>query len=234
VTLPKLRCMARHALPHLFEATLIPLGLFYVFLALVDLHGAILASLVWSYGALARRLVRRERVPGLLLLGSVGLTFRTLVAIFNGSVFFYFLQPSLTAVAIGGIFLFSIPAGCPLAERLVGDLVPLPPALMARPAIRRVFVRITLLWSFANVLNAALTIGLLLSQPVAVFVVAKTIMSMSLTGCALAVSARWFLRTARQPVRAAADETEVVGLVVVPAYAVMPAPAVMPVAAFAA
>jgi hypothetical protein len=231
VTLPKLGCMARHALPHLFEATLMPLGLFYLFLALVDLHGAILASLVWSYGALARRLVRRERIPGLLLLGSVGLTFRTLVAIFNGSVFFYFLQPSLTAVAIGGIFLFSIPAGCPLAERLVGDLFPLPPALMARPAIRRVFIRITLLWSFANVLNAVLTIGLLLSQPVAVFVVAKTVMSMSLTGCALAVSARWFLRTARQPVFAAVSETDVADM---PALVVMAAPRVMPVAAFAA
>jgi hypothetical protein len=197
--LPSLRALARHALPHLAEATLIPLGLFYAFLWLAGIPGAILASLAWSYGAVVRRLVRRERVPGLLLLGVVSITARTLAAFVSGSTFFYFLQPSLSAVAIGGIFLLSTLSHRPLAERLVGDLVPLPASLLARPAIRRVFVQITVLWAFINLLNAGLAIGLLVSQPVAVYVVAKTVMSLMVTGTALAVSARLFVRTARQP-----------------------------------
>jgi hypothetical protein len=198
VKLPPLRALVRHAVPHLVEATVIPLCLFYLFLAHVGIWGAILASLTWSYGALARRLVRGERLPGLLLLGAVGITTRTVVTFVSGSTFIYFLQPSVTTAAVGGLFILSLASRCPLAERLVGDLFPLSPALIAQPGMRRAFVRLTALWALVNFLQAGVAISLLVSQPVAVYVWARTVASLSITGTAFAISGTLLIRAARR------------------------------------
>src|SRR5256885_16974806 len=93
--LPRLRPLARHALPHVLEASLIPLGLFYLSMWLIGVWGALGVALLWSYGALLRRVITRRRVPGILVLGSLALTMRTVVAMISGSVVVYFLQPTL-------------------------------------------------------------------------------------------------------------------------------------------
>ena len=214
--IPRFRDLARHAVPHIVEATLVPMGLFYGFLWLVGVWGAILAALAWSYVAVIRRLVTGRPVPGLLVLGTVGITARTLLALASGSAFLYFLQPSLVTGVVGGVFLLSVPAGRPLAQRLAHDFVPLPIAFVRRPAIQRVFVRITLLWALVNLVNAAGAIGLLVSQPVGTYVAAKTAMSWVVTGAGVAISTWWFKRTVRlQPAPVA---------VPVPATAWAPAP----------
>src|SRR3954462_13081953 len=150
VEIPRLRTMARHALPHLIEATIVPLILFYAFLWTAGVWGALVAALVWSYMAIIRRAVTGQRITGVLVLGTLGITARTIAAFASGSTFIYFLQPSLTTVAIAGAFLLSVPAGRPLAERLAHDFVPLDPAIMRLPSVKKVFVRITLLWAFVN------------------------------------------------------------------------------------
>jgi hypothetical protein len=125
------------------------------------------------------------------------LTIRTVIAVASGSVFIYFLQPTLGTVAVAGAFLLSVPAGRPLAERLAADFVPISPDLLARPFMRRFFVRISLLWALVQLTNAAVTIWLLLSQPVATYVVAKTFVSLAATAAAIAVSTLWFTRAMR-------------------------------------
>jgi hypothetical protein len=193
--LPSLRVLARRAVPHLIEATLIPLALFYGCLWLAGTTGAILAALTWAYAALARRWLTGRPLPGLLLLGAAGLTARTAVALASGSTFVYFLQPSLTTVVVAGAFLISTRAGRPLAERLAADFVVLPPEVLASPVVRRVFVRITVLWGLVNLFNAAATIVLLLSQPMPVYVAARTIVS--LVGLAFGVvTSTWLFKRA--------------------------------------
>jgi hypothetical protein len=196
--LPRLTTMARHALPKVIEGTLIPLGIFYLVLWRAGTFGAIIAALGWCYAALAYRLATRRRVPGLLLIGAMGLTARTAVALASGSVFFYFLQPTLTGVVVAAAFLLSVPAGHPLAARLAADFFPLPPDLVRCAAVRRVFARITLLWALVNLCNAAATLALLLTQPVWVFVAAKTGVSGFMVAVGVAVSTIWFRRTLRR------------------------------------
>jgi intracellular septation protein A len=195
--IPRVRTLARHALPRVIESTIIPVGLFYVFLRVAGVWGAVIAGLGWSYAAIARRLLRGDRVPGLLVLAALGMTVRTAIAAASGSVFLYFLQPSLVTVVVAGAFLLSVPAGKPLAERLAHDFCPLPASLMDRPAIKQVFVRITLLWAFVNLVNATVTIWLLLTTPVAVYVAAKTLVSLAVTAAGIAVSVLWFKRATR-------------------------------------
>lgn len=196
--IPRLRDLARHALPHLVEATLIPLGIFYLSLWQFGAHVAIWTALAWSGAAMIRRLVLRKPIPGLLVLGFLGLAARTLVAAASGSIFVYFLQPSLATAAIGAAFLFSIPFGRPLAQRLARDFVPFPEGYVKRPAIRRVFVQITVVWALVNLLNAAGTVLLLVSQPVATYVAAKTGYSAVVTGLGILGSSWWFRRIVKR------------------------------------
>ena len=197
VEIPRLRTMARHAVPHLIEATFIPLVLFYTFLWTAGVWGALIAALAWSWCAIIRRVVTGQRIPGILVLGTLGITARTVAAFASGSVFVYFLQPSLTTIAIAGAFLLSVPAGRPLAERLAHDFVPLEPEVMRLPGVKRVFIRITLLWAFVNLANAVVSITLLMSQPVGTFVAAKTIGGMVLVAAAVGASTVWFKQALR-------------------------------------
>jgi hypothetical protein len=196
--LPRLRDLARRAAPQVIEATLVPLALFYAFLAALGPTGAICSALGWNYLALLRRLWRRERLPGLLVIASLGITARSVVAFASGSsLFVYFLQPSLATVLVGAAFLLSVPLGKPLAEKLAHDFVPLPAAFLSMPKVQRLFVRISLLWALVSLVNAAGTIALLVNVPIATYLAAKTGLSTGLTLGGIALSSWWFRRGVR-------------------------------------
>jgi hypothetical protein len=192
--IPRLRVMARHAAPNVVVGTLAPTALFLLGLRLLGVWGAIVLGVVWVYGVIAVRLLRRGRVPGLLLLGAVTITARTVIALATGSVFLYLLQPSLGTALVAVAFLASVPAGRPLAERLAHDFVPIPPDILADGRVKRFFVRVTLLWGCAHLLNAAVSVWLLLSQSIGVVVMARTATSLLVTGSAILVSTLWFRR----------------------------------------
>jgi intracellular septation protein A len=194
---PRLAALARHATPHLLEATLIPLALFYGGLQLLGLWAALLAALAWSYTSLVRRLVTRRRVPGMLMLGIVGLTARTALALATGSVFLYFLQPTVGTALVAAVFLGSVLLGRPLALRLAADFMPLPEGLLTHHGMRRFFLRVSLLWAAVFLANAGISLWLLVSQSLATFLWSRTVASVTLTGVAIAISTCWFRRCVR-------------------------------------
>jgi hypothetical protein len=211
--IPRLRTLARHAAPHVLEGTVAPLVLFMLMLHFVGVWGAVLIGLGWTYTAVARRLVTGRPVPGILMLGAVTLTARTVIALASGSVVVYFLQPTLGTALVAGAFLLSVPLGRPLAERLARDFCPIPSKVLANAHVRQFFLRVTLLWAITQLANAAVTLWLLLSQSLATFLVAKTLVSWGLTGSAIIVSTIWFKRSmtrhgilARREPRAAASD----------------------------
>ncbi|HWC39629.1 MAG TPA: VC0807 family protein [Acidimicrobiales bacterium] len=194
IHLPAPRAFLRHALPGLIESTVGPVALFYAMLSLLGLRGALIATLGFSYVALARRVVTGRPVPGMLVLACALLTVRTAMALATGSAFVYFLQPTLGTFLVAGAFLISVPAGRPLAERLAQDFCPLDPALLRQPWVRRFFLRVSLLWTFVFLSNATLTLWLLLTYSVKSFVLLKTAASLFAIGSAIVVSAMWFRR----------------------------------------
>jgi hypothetical protein len=190
--IPRLRVLARHALPHLVESTIVPLFLFLILLRVVGVWGAVLVGVCWTYGAVIRRLLTGSRVPGILMLSAITMTARTAVSFATHSVVIYFLQPTLGQVLIAGAFLLSVPLGQPLAQRLAKDFCPLPAWLLAEDHVGRFFKRVSLLWAFIGLTNAAIALWLLFSQSVGTFYVAKTGASWFLTGGAIALSTWWF------------------------------------------
>jgi hypothetical protein len=192
--MPSVRALTRHALPNVLEGMLLPVGVFYLFMWLAGMWGGIVASLAWSWLAIAYRLVTGRRVPGLLVVGALGITARTLVAVATESVFVYFLQPTLGTVVMAAAFLLSVPAGRPLAARLAGDFLPMPDWFTGHPAIRRFFLRVTVLWAGIQLASAGVALWLLVTQPVGVYLAAKTLTTGVVWVAGIAASTVWFLR----------------------------------------
>lgn len=192
-----LGAIIRRCWPHVVEATIVPAVLFYGCLVFAGLEWAYFAAIVWSFGALARRLVMRKPIPPILVLGLIGLTVKTVVAILSGSSFLYFFQPILANVAMAVAFLISIAVGRPLIGRLAHEFWEVTPDVAARPAVRRLFRRLTLLWAVANLTIATLTLALLLWLPLAVFVPIKQVSGLALTFGAVFLTISLSLRTAR-------------------------------------
>jgi uncharacterized membrane protein len=188
----------RHALPSLLEGSIGPAALFYVTLLLIGFRGALIVALVWSYAAAGRRLVRRQRVPALLVLGLGLLTARSVIAFLTNSAFLYFVQPTAGTLMVAILFLVTALANRPFIERLAHDFCPLDEELMARPHVRRFFVRLSFLWSVVLLVNAGFVLWLLVASSLHAFVIERTLVTWTLTGCGIALSTLWFMRTMRR------------------------------------
>jgi len=182
----------------LLESTIAPLVLFYGLLSLTGLRIGLLAALGWSYAAMLVRMRNGKRIPGILLLGAALLTVRTCLALATGSVFVYFLQPTLATFVLAGLFLVSIRSSQPLVERLAHDFCPLPESLMSTGKLRQFFLQLSLLWALVYAVNGAATLILLLTSSLGTFLVVRTIGSTALTVSAIACSYLWFRSSLRR------------------------------------
>ena len=189
--------VTRRLVPYLIESTLIPTVLFYRFLITLDLRWGILAALGWCYAALARRLVGHRPIPGLLVLGCLGITVRTVIYLLSGNAFVYFVQPILRTVATAATFGISVGIGRPLIARFANDFCPLTADVRARPAIAQLFRRLTYLWAGVNATAAAVSLTLLLTVPTAVFVGTATVAAWAITCTGVILTVSDSVRTAR-------------------------------------
>lgn len=196
--MPRLTILLRHAFPRFVEGVLAPVAVFYAALVLLGFHGALIAAVGWVYLGVLWRVVRRRPVPGTLLLAAIGVTARAVVSAATGSVVIYFLQPTFGTLLVSMTFLASVPLGKPLAQKLAVDMVPLPDAFLAHERVRQFFLRISLLWSIVLLANVAITLWLLLSQSIGVFLWLRTGVVTGLGAAAIAVSIFGFRRLLRR------------------------------------
>jgi hypothetical protein len=190
--------VVRRSGPHLLEASIVPTALFYGCLVVAGLGAAYAGAVLWLYTSVAVRLARRQPIPPLLVLGVIGITVRTTVAIASGSSFFYFAQPALNSVVMTGVFLVSVALGRPLIEQLALEFWPLTPELLALPSVSRLLRGLTFLWAGVNFAIGATTVTLLLCLPLATYVAAKQVASLAITGLGVAITIDRSLRVARE------------------------------------
>ena len=189
--------VTRRMVPYLVEATLIPTALFYTFLITFGLRSAIVAALAWTYSAVGRRLLRGRPVPGLLVLATVGISVRTTIFMLSDNHVVYFLQPIMRTVATAALLAVSVVIGRPLIARFANDFCPLTPDVQCRPAIVRLFRRLTSLWAGINAITAATSLTLLLTVPVGVFVGVATVSAWVVTCTGVVLTVSDSVRTAR-------------------------------------
>jgi hypothetical protein len=189
--------VTRRMVPYLVEATVIPTALFYVFLITFELKWAIVAALAWTYAAVARRILRRRPVPGLLVLATLGISVRTAIFLLSDNYVVYFFQPIMRTVATAALLALSVVIGRPLIARFADDFCPLSPDVQCRPAIVQLFRRLTYLWAGVNAIAAATSLTLLLTVPVGVFVGVATVSAWVVTCTGVVLTVSDSVRTAR-------------------------------------
>jgi intracellular septation protein A len=193
-----LRAVGRRLVPNLIEATLIPSALFFASAYFFGLQLAFATALVWSYLALARRIATRRPIPALVLLGSIGLTLRTLVTIGSGSSFIYFLQPVIGTLVVGSTFLVSVIAGRPLVARFARDFCPLDPDIEDSAGVVALYRQLTYLWAAVNFLAAGATLTLLCTLPVNAFLAVRPFTAWLITGTGVVLTVASAVRFARR------------------------------------
>lgn len=122
---------------------------------------------------------------------------RTIIFLFNENHFVYFFQPILRTVATASVFALSVLVGRPLISRFAGDFCPLSRDVQSRPAVVQLFRRLTYLWAAVNAMAAAVSLTLLLTLPVAVFVGTATVSAWILTFAGVVFTVWDSVRTAR-------------------------------------
>ncbi|HSJ91947.1 MAG TPA: VC0807 family protein [Ilumatobacter sp.] len=192
VVIPSIRAVLRHALPNVIEGKLVPLLIFIAFLELIGATWALVVALVWSLGAIAFRTATGRRVPGLIVLSATTLAARTVAALATGSMVVYFLQPTITTFVVGAAFLVSVPLGTPLARKLAYDVLPFDDDTKSHPLVERFFVRLSLSWAFTSLVNASITVWLLLTQTTTTFVVVKSVLGPITGAVTIGTMAVWF------------------------------------------
>lgn len=192
------KAVTRRMVPYLIEATLIPTALFYVFFVAFGLVWAIIAALGWTYAAVGFRVITGRSVPALLMLATLGISLRTVVYLLSSNSFVYFFQPILRTVATGAFFAMSVVVGRPLIARFAADFCQLSSDVASRPEVTRLFRRLTYLWAGVNALAAAVSLTLLMTLPVAVFVGAETASAWVITCSGVALTVSDSVRTARR------------------------------------
>jgi hypothetical protein len=196
--MPSPRSVLWHALPVVFESVVAPVAAYYFVLLIAGFRGALIGALVWSYLMVGRRLVRRERVSTLLLLGTALLTMRTVISFVTGSAFLYFIQPTASAFLASALLVASALVGRPFTQRFTHDFCPLTPELLARPTVHRFFIRVSFLWAVAMFMNGGVVLWLLLTASARAFPLERVAISLSLTGAAIFFSITWFARSMRR------------------------------------
>ncbi|HEX3792402.1 MAG TPA: VC0807 family protein [Pseudonocardiaceae bacterium] len=197
VHLPALGSMIRQGAKHLLESTVIPLCLFYLLLTFVGLDGGLIAALAWSVLALGRRVVLRRPVPAVLLLTTGLLIARTVLGLVTGSIFLYFLQPTLQNFLIAFVLIASLPFGRPFIAKLADDFCAFPTSFTEHPRIVQFFRRVSLLWALVFVTNGITTLWILAKETVGDFLMVSTAGSWSVVSVAIVVSLFWFRRALR-------------------------------------
>jgi hypothetical protein len=172
---PQIGTVVRRIAKNLSVATLIPTALFYVGLITLNLWVALSVALAWCYAAAAWRLHTKQQSSTLLWLTVAGLTGKTILAFATGSTLIYFLQPALADSVVAAAFLLSLCTSRPAVARIAAEFYPLTSEVAERPGLKKLFVRLTVLWAVICATRAGVTLWLLNTMSVGGFVTAKTV-----------------------------------------------------------
>jgi len=195
---PHLPDIVKRVAMSLATAVVAPSVLFTSTLVLAGVAAAMIAALTWMAGAMAWRAATGRPVSGLLVLTVAIMTVKTTITFATGNTFIYFVQPVFVDVTVASAFLLSLCSSRPMVARLAPDFCPLDDVTAARPGIRRLFRRLTLMWGLVILTKGSVTLWLLMSLSTVDFVLIKNGAIISLTLAAAAATVVWSVVVGRR------------------------------------
>jgi intracellular septation protein A len=185
---PRLRAVVVRVAASLATAVVAPAAVFAGTLVLVNVYAAVATALGFVCAAMCWRWATRRPLSGLLLLTLGIMTVRTGFTLATGNTFVYFVQPVFADALVAAAFFGSLWTARPIVARIAPDFFPMDAALAARPAIRALFWRLTLMWGIVVLIKAGITLWLLESQSTVNFVLLKSSAVIALTLLAAAAT----------------------------------------------
>jgi hypothetical protein len=195
---PHLREVVARVAVSLVTAVFAPAALLWVMLVIFNVATAVVAALTWMVGAMGWRWATKRPVSGLLLLTLGIMTVRTAFTLVTGNTFIYFVQPVFADFAVAAIFLGSLWSARPVIARLAPDFYPISTAVAARPEMRALFRRLTLMWGLVILAKGTITLWLLETLGTVNFVLIKGGAIITLTLTAAVVTVVWSVIVGRQ------------------------------------
>jgi len=195
---PQVKAMLTRTLVSLSMAVVAPAVLFWTTMVAFNVDAAVSVALAGVTGAMCWRLATGRSVPRLLVLTLGIMTIRTAFTLVTGNTFVYFVQPVFADAGVAALFLASLWSAQPIVARLAPDFYPMEPGLAARPRVKRLFWRLTLLWGLVVLAKGTTTLVLLLSQSTANFVLIKSTAIIALTLLAAGATVAMSVAVGRQ------------------------------------
>lgn len=154
------------------------------------------AAVVWLTVAV-RKVVTRS-VPGLLAISALLLTLQAVLVIATGSLLLFLLQFPLTNLALCAVFARTAPTGKPLVAQLAAEVVALRQPSSHHPGLHRFFQGATWLWAAIFAVSTVGLTALMATQPVRVFLMLTTAVTIGAVVAGTAASVVWFIRVLRR------------------------------------
>lgn len=181
----------------LVETAVVPTVLLLVLLNTSGLLAGAASAFGWCLLSLVLRWIFGRRLPASLLLATLVVAERGLVALATSSAFLYLLQPAIGSALMSLLFIGSAAIGRPVTLRLASDLLALPDHIVARREVRRMFTQVALLWGLSRLLDAAMSIGSL-RLGLDAGLISRGVLSPSLTVVAVVLCTLWGIRSLRR------------------------------------
>jgi hypothetical protein len=158
--------------------------------------GMVAATAVVWLTVLGRKVVTRS-VPGLLTISALVLTLQTAVVIVTGSMLFFLLQFPLANLGLCVLFARTAPTRKPLVAQLAAEVVALRHP-SHHPGLHRFFQGATWLWAGIFAVSTVGLAVLMTFEPVKVFLLLTTAVTIGGTVAGTCLSAVWFFRVLRR------------------------------------
>jgi hypothetical protein len=182
----------------LWVSCVVPALLFTITMVVFNVAAALVAALVWFYGAVAWRKVSGQQASGLLALMVVVMTIRTGFTLATGNTYVYFFQPIVVDAVVAVVFLMSLATARPVVARLAADFYPMDDSVASRTVVRRLFWHLTLMWGVVCLLKCGIGYWLLESQSLVNFVLIKNLAVLCLTALSVLTTVLVSIAVARK------------------------------------
>jgi hypothetical protein len=186
--MPLFASIIRQAGPSVAVATVAPWAIFLVGHHFWGLTGGILLALAWTSAAQIVRIVRRKSWSALLVISSVELALRSMLAVTLNSASTYFLAPAAATavtgmICVGCAFRFS-----PFLSRVISELLPTS-VLESSPRASQIIRAVAMAYGMEQVVVAGLSVVMFLNVSVTTYAAFHPLLSWLVLAAVAAVSA---------------------------------------------
>jgi hypothetical protein len=161
-------------------------------------NAGLLAGLAAIWVIAAVRKIVTGSVPSLLTISAIVLTLQTGMVLATGQLWIFLLQFPVANLCMSVLFARTARGPNPLVARLAAEVIALRQPATHHPGLHRFFQGATWLWAGIFLLLAGSLGVLMVTQPLATFLMLSSVATIALTAAGIGASVLWFVSMMRK------------------------------------